>query len=156
MKKELHIHKGDNPVRESLNSEHLCPKCRSTQIHKRNFTKTQNTLEPHTIIVGNFKTPPLPNGHVIETETKQRHSETKKGYETNGFNRYLQNILSLLTTKGCKCRWSHSISKLMVHNESIPKRKTHKPECQQTVHTLAADSTPKSSRTRGSKFNQEE
>jgi exonuclease III len=32
-----------NPPRESLNSEHLCPKCKSTQIHKRNFTKIQNS-----------------------------------------------------------------------------------------------------------------
>jgi hypothetical protein len=30
----------------------------------------------------------------METETKQRHIETNRSYETNGFNRYLQNILS--------------------------------------------------------------
>jgi hypothetical protein len=30
----------------------------------------------------------------METETKQGHSETNRSYETNGFNRYLQNILS--------------------------------------------------------------
>jgi hypothetical protein len=35
--------KGKNLPRESLNSEHLCPKCNSSQNHKRNFTKTQNT-----------------------------------------------------------------------------------------------------------------
>jgi exonuclease III len=34
------------------------------------------------------------NGQIMETETKQRHSETNRSYETNGFNRYLQNILS--------------------------------------------------------------
>jgi hypothetical protein len=28
----------------------------------------------------------------METETKQRHSETKRNYEPNGFNRYVQNI----------------------------------------------------------------
>jgi hypothetical protein len=33
--------KGKNPPRESLNSEHLHCKCKSTQIYKRNFTKTQ-------------------------------------------------------------------------------------------------------------------
>jgi exonuclease III len=33
--------------------------------------------------------PTLINGHIIETETKQRHSENNRSYETNGFNRYL-------------------------------------------------------------------
>jgi hypothetical protein len=47
---------GKNPPSESLNSEHLCSKCKSTQIHKRNFIKTQNTIEPHTVIVGDFNT----------------------------------------------------------------------------------------------------
>jgi hypothetical protein len=31
---ELHIHQGENLPRESLNSEDLCPKCKSTQIHE--------------------------------------------------------------------------------------------------------------------------
>jgi hypothetical protein len=31
---------------------------------------------------------------IMETQTKQRHIETNRNYETNGFNRYLQNILS--------------------------------------------------------------
>ena len=30
----------------------------------------------------------------METETKQGHSETNRSYETNGPDRYLQNILS--------------------------------------------------------------
>jgi hypothetical protein len=30
----------------------------------------------------------------METITKQEHSETNRNYETNGSNRYLQNILS--------------------------------------------------------------
>jgi exonuclease III len=34
------------------------------------------------------------NGQIMETETKQGHSETNRGYETNGSDRYLQNILS--------------------------------------------------------------
>jgi hypothetical protein len=34
------------------------------------------------------------NGQIMETETKQGHSETKRSHETNGFNRYLQKILS--------------------------------------------------------------
>ena len=33
------------------------------------------------------------NWQIVETETKQGHSETNRSYETNGFNRYLQNIL---------------------------------------------------------------
>jgi ribosomal protein L37AE/L43A len=46
--------------RESLNSEHLCPKCKSTQIHKRNFKKLKTYIEPHTIIVGDFNNPLSP------------------------------------------------------------------------------------------------
>jgi hypothetical protein len=89
-KRTLHIHQGDNPPRESLDSEHLCHKCMSTHIHKRNFTKTQNThWIPHSNN-GRFQHPTLLNGQVIEIETKQRHSEIKR--EPNGFNRYLQNI----------------------------------------------------------------
>ena len=34
-----------------------------------------------------FQYPTLTNGQVIETETKQRHSETNRGYEPNEFNR---------------------------------------------------------------------
>jgi hypothetical protein len=30
--------------------------------------------------------PTLTMGQIIETETKQRHSETNKSYEPNGFN----------------------------------------------------------------------
>jgi hypothetical protein len=36
--------------------------------------------------VGNFNT--LINGQILKTKTKQRHGETNRSYETNGFNRY--------------------------------------------------------------------
>ena len=88
----LHIYQGENPTRESLNSEHLCPKCKSTHINKRNFTKAQITHQlPHNNS-GSLQHLTLINGQVIETETKQRYSQTKIGYEPNGFNKYLQNI----------------------------------------------------------------
>ena len=58
---------------------------------KQNFTKAQNIYSPHNNS-RRLQQPTLTNGQVIETETKQRHSETKRGYEPNGFNRYLQNI----------------------------------------------------------------
>ena len=32
------------------------------------------------------------NGQIMETETKQRYSETNQSHELNGFNRYIQNI----------------------------------------------------------------
>ena len=38
------------------------------------------------------------NGQIMETENKQGHSETKRSYETNGSNRYPQNIFP--KTKG--------------------------------------------------------
>jgi exonuclease III len=36
---------------------------------------------------GRLQHPILINGQILETETKQRHSETNRNYETNGFNR---------------------------------------------------------------------
>ena len=87
-----YIHQRKDPPRVSLNSEHLCPKCKDTYIFKRNVTKAKKAhTKPHTIIVGYFSTS-LINGQVIETETKERHSETNKSTEPNGFNSYLQSI----------------------------------------------------------------
>ena len=94
MRKDTSYSSKKKPTRESLSSEHLCPKCKGTHIKKtknkkqKNFTKAQNA---HNSSV-RLQHPPLTNGQVIETETKQRHSETKRGYEPHEFNRYLQNI----------------------------------------------------------------
>ena len=41
----------------TLNSEHLCSKCKDTHIHKRNFTTTQSHSVCLTIIVGDVNTP---------------------------------------------------------------------------------------------------
>jgi hypothetical protein len=43
---------------------------------------------------GRLQHPTLINGLMLKRENKQRHIETNRSYETNGFNRYLQNILS--------------------------------------------------------------
>jgi hypothetical protein len=40
---------------KSPNSEHLCSKCKSTHIHKRNFSGAQNKIEPHTIMYMSLK-----------------------------------------------------------------------------------------------------
>jgi hypothetical protein len=51
-------------------------------------------IEPHTIIGEDFNTLTLSTlSHVTETETKQRHSETSRGYEPNGINTYLENTI---------------------------------------------------------------
>ena len=62
--RHFHIHQGKNLGRESLNFEHLCLNCMSTQIHKRNFTKLKHTLNPHSNS-GRFQHPTLTNGQVI-------------------------------------------------------------------------------------------
>ena len=85
----FHIHQRENPPRESLNSEYLCPKCKRTQIHKRNFTKSQSTHHAPHNNSERLQHPTLSNGQIMETETKQRYSETNKSYETNIFNIYL-------------------------------------------------------------------
>ena len=41
-------------------------------------------IEPHAIIVGDINTQ---LSQIIETETKQTHSETNRSYEPNGFNK---------------------------------------------------------------------
>ena len=66
--------KGKNLPKWTLNSEHLWSKCKGTHIHKINFKELKAHFTPHTI---------------METETKQRHSETNRGYEQNVSNRYL-------------------------------------------------------------------
>jgi hypothetical protein len=77
----------------ALNSEHLCTKCKGTHIYKRNFTKVQSMHCTSHNNSGRLQHPTLINGQIMQTETKQTHSETNRSYETNGFNRYLQNIL---------------------------------------------------------------
>jgi hypothetical protein len=52
---------------------------------KETLLKLKAYLVPQIIIVEDFKTP---LSAILETENKQRHSETNRSYETNGSNRY--------------------------------------------------------------------
>jgi hypothetical protein len=61
-----------------MNPEHLCPKFKGVHIHKRNFTKAQNTHWTSHSNSGIFQNPALTNEQVIDTGTNQRHSQTKK------------------------------------------------------------------------------
>ena len=82
-----------NPLRGSLNSDHLCPKWKGTHIHKRIFTKSQNIhWTPHNDS-GRLQHLTLTNGQVTETETKQRQNEMNRSCNANVFNRFLQYIL---------------------------------------------------------------
>lgn len=38
---------------------------------------------------GRLQHPTLINGQIMETKTKERHSETNRSYGPNGYNRYL-------------------------------------------------------------------
>ena len=65
------------------------------QLHSsRNFRKAQSTHCTSHNNSGRLQHTTFINGQIMETETKQGHSETNKSDETNGLNRYLQNILS--------------------------------------------------------------
>ena len=71
-----------NSPKRTLNSEYLCSKCKGTHIHKRNFTKAQSTYCISHNNSGRLQHPTLINGQIMETETKWRHSETNRSYET--------------------------------------------------------------------------
>jgi hypothetical protein len=65
------------------------PQHKGTHIHKRNFTKAQNTHWTPLNYSGRCQHSTLNNGKVFETQTKQRHCETIRGYKPKEFNRYL-------------------------------------------------------------------
>jgi hypothetical protein len=50
--------------------------------------KSQNTHCTTHNNSGRLQQPTLINGQFLETESKLRYSETKRSYETNGFNWY--------------------------------------------------------------------
>ena len=60
----------------------------------KKFSKAQSTHCTSHNNSGRLQHTTFINGQIVETETKQGHSETNRSYETNGPDRYLQNILS--------------------------------------------------------------
>jgi hypothetical protein len=75
---------------EELSILNICaPNSREATFTKETFVKLKAHIAPHTIIVEDFNTPLS-----SMDRSCQRHNETNRSYERNGFNRYVQNILS--------------------------------------------------------------
>jgi hypothetical protein len=66
-------------------TEEWIQKCSSFTHLLRTRTSNNSGRLQHTTFI---------NGQIMETETKQKNSETNRSYETNGLNRYLHSILS--------------------------------------------------------------
>ena len=64
------------------------------QPHSLNFSKAQSTHCTSHNNSGRLQHTTFTNGQIMETETKQGHTKTNRSDETNGSERYLQNILS--------------------------------------------------------------
>ena len=57
---------------------------------KETLLKLKMWIALHTIVLGDIN---IPFSEIKETENKQKHSETNRNFEPNGFNKYLENIL---------------------------------------------------------------
>lgn len=82
----INIHQREYSSWESLNSEHLYPQFKGTNIHK-NFTKLKIHWTQHNTS-GRYQHPTHTNEQFFETESKHRYIENNRGYEPSLFNRY--------------------------------------------------------------------
>ena len=119
--------------RGTINSEYLCSKCKGTHIHKRNFSKAQNTHCTAHNNSGRLQHSSFINGQILETKTQQRPSETNRSLETNGFS--WSNKRYCLASKNIRV-WNRILLQQFYYTSFKMKRKTASTKKSLLIYTL--------------------
>lgn len=101
----------------------ICVTNTRTHVHKRNITKVNSTLAlTYLSLKSSISHSHQWTSHLetLNRETQQRNNETKRYYESNGRNRYLQNISSKDNNIPSSLQLMQSSPKLIIYLATKP------------------------------------